>query len=585
MKWDHEFDVVVIGSGAAGMAAALTASLEGLSELVVEKTSRIGGTTAVSGGAMWIPLNSLSETAGHPDTPEKIRAYLHNTAGMAASEVLIGQFLRCGPRALDDLTQRTRLKVNARTYSPDYYPELEGAALGGRSVDPVEFDGRLLGARFALLRDPIRDFMVLGGMMVNLADVRHLLAVTRSFASWKHGMRLVLRYWSDRLCGYHRGTRLLLGNSLAAQLFLSLLDREIEYWLDAPARELIRTTDNSESAVNGVRIERAGRSLNVRAQRGVVIATGGFAQDATMREQYFPKPTGPYSMMAEGSQGDGISLARRAGARMGKTPASVAYWAPVSVLRREDGSLHRYPHLIWDRAKPGLLAVNSAGKRFVNESSSYHDFVEGMYRSHRSVPTIPAALICDSTFIRRWGLGLALPGGRPLEHLVRNGYLTRAGSIAELAKRLKVPPTELAATISRFNDYARIGTDPEFNKGGSAYNRFLGDASHSPNPCLGPVAQAPFYAVLVYPGDVGTAWGIDTDEFARALDEDGKPIRGLYIAGADMQSLTGGAYPAAGVSLGPALTFGWVSAMHMAHGAVGVEEIRNTMPPATTPAS
>jgi len=579
MNWDREFDVVVIGSGAAGMAAALTASLEDLSVLLVEKTARIGGTTAVSGGAMWVPLNALSGKAGHPDTPEKIGSYLRNTAGPAASEALIGQFLRCGPRALDDLTRRTRLRVNARAYSPDYYPDRDGAALGGRTVDPVEFDGRLLGARFALLRDPISDFMVLGGMMVNLADVRHLLAVTRSFTSWKHGMRLVLRYWSDRLRGYHRGTRLLLGNSLAAQLFLSLLDRNIEYWLEAPARALVRLPGPGDGTVSGVRIAHDGRTLNVRAHRGVVIATGGFALNSEMREKHFPKPTGPYSMMSEGSQGDGIDLARAAGARMGRTPASVAFWAPVSLLKREDGSLHRYPHLIWDRAKPGLLAVNSAGKRFVNESSSYHDFVEGMYRSHRTVPTIPAALICDHDFIRRWGFGLALPGGRPHEHLVRNGYLIRAGSIAELAGKLNLPAAELEATVARFNEHARTGTDPEFNKGGTAYNRFLGDATHAPNPCLGPLAQAPFYAVHVYPGDVGTAWGIDTDEFARALDENGAPVPGLYVTGADMQSLTGGAYPAAGVSLGPALAFGWVAAMHMAHGASGIGTPR-AVPPA-----
>jgi succinate dehydrogenase/fumarate reductase flavoprotein subunit len=563
----REFDVVVVGSGAGGLSAAIVAANEGLSVLLVEKTSRIGGCTAISGGAMWIPLNSLSAGAGHADTFERAWRYLRNTAGKAGSAAQQRALLDKGPLALEYLCRHSELRVSSRAYSPDYYPNVDGAALGGRTVDPLEFDGRQLGKRFAELRDPLREFLVLGGMMVNLVDVRHLLAVTRSFAAWKHGMRLVLRYAFDRLRGYHRGTRLLLGNALAARLFKSLLDRNVEYWLDAPALTLTREDGAEGSRVAGVRVLRNGQEEIVHARHGVIVATGGFAHDPVLRSRVFPLPDEKLSMSPEANSGDGIRMATQASATMGDTPETPSYWAPVSVLQRADGSRQVYPHLIWDRAKPGLMAVNAAGRRFVNESSSYQDFVLGMYEAHRVSPSIPAFLVCDSAFLKRWGLGLVLPGGRPHQHLVKAGYLHRADTLRALAGKLGIDAAALEETTRRFNDAAKTGNDPDFHKGATAYNRNLGDPDHKPNPCLGPVATAPFYAVRVYPADIGTAWGIRTDEDARALDADGRPVHGLYVVGADMHTLTGGAYPAAGVSLGPSITFGWAAAMHIAYRA------------------
>ena len=224
----------------------------------------------------------------------------------------------------------------------------------------------------------------------------------------------------------------------------------------------------------------------------------------------------------------------------------------------------RYPHLVWDRAKPGLMAVNSAGRRFVNESASYHEFVLGMYRSHETVPTIPAYLVCDSDFMERWGLGLALPGGRPREHLLRDGYLYRANSLQELASALQIDAAGLSASADDFNRAGEAGVDPAFGKGSTAYNQYLGDPDHRPNPCLGPLRKAPFYAVKVYAGDIGTACGIRCNAHAQALAADGQPVAGLYVVGNDMQSVMGGQYPAPGITLGPALTFGWVAGQHIA---------------------
>jgi glutathione S-transferase len=268
----------------------------------------------------------------------------------------------------------------------------------------------------------------------------------------------------------------------------------------------------------------------LRATRGVVVATGGFPWSESLRSELYPQPTGPWSMSPQGNRGEGIALSRQAGAAMGTGHSDAAFWAPVSLLQRPDGSTVRYPHLVWDRAKPGLMAVNGAGQRFVNESTSYHEFVRGMYRSHATgVPTFPAFLVADADFVERWGLGLALPGGRPREHLVQAGYLVKAASLAELAAALKIDATNLQAAAEQFNRAAEQGVDTAFGKGSTAYNRYLGDADHQPNPCLGPLRRAPFYAVRVYAGDIGTACGIATDEHARALDARSahrRPVRG-----------------------------------------------------------
>lgn len=559
-SWDAEYDVVVIGAGAGGMAAALSASIEGRSVLLAEKTDRVGGSTAVSGGAVWAPLNAQSAQVGHPDSFDKAWTYMRNTVGDAAPAGLQQAFLRNAGAMVDYFEKNTEVELVARSSSPDYYPDREGAAFGGRSLDPAMFDGRTLGRHFRELRDPLPEFMVLGGMMITMTDAKHLLAVTKSFASWREGMKLVLRYVGDRLRGYHRGTRLVLGNALAARLFKSVLDRRIDYWLEAPLQKL----QLSEGRVTGVSLMRAGKPVRVRARHGVIVATGGFPWSESLRATLYPQPMGPWSMAPVDNKGEGITLAREAGATLGTGHASPAFWAPVSILQRPDGTSVRFPHLVWDRAKPGLMAVNGAGERFVNESTSYHEFVLAMQRSHQTVPTMPAFLVCDHDFMERWGLGLALPGGRPREHLVRAGYLYKAPTLAALAAALGIDARRLEASAARFNRFAESGTDDDFGKGSTAYNRYLGDPEHQPNACLGPLRRGPFYAVKVVAGDIGTACGIACNENAQALDARGQPIPGLYMAGNDMHSVMGGQYPAPGITLGPALTFGWIAARHAA---------------------
>ena len=581
-SWDHETDVVVVGSGAGGMAAALTARHGGLDVLVVEKAATIGGSTALSGGTVWVPLSDGWQASGVPDSRDAVWTYLHHVVGAAGPEEQRRVFLDAGPLALRFLQRHAGVRFAVRAVSPDYHPDRPGAAPGGRSLNPAEFDGRRLGRRrFRELRGPLPEFTVLGGMMVDMTDVGHLLAVTRSFASLRYGLRLVARHAVDRARSYGRGTRLVLGNALAGQLFLALVEAGVPYWLRTPVTGLLR----DGGRVSGVQVVRGGRTLAVRARRGVVLATGGFPWDEAMRARHLPAPTGPYSMAPEENSGDGIALAREAGAVLGEGHASPAFWSPVSVLEQPDGSVVRYCHLAWDRAKPGLLAVDARGRRFVNEAASYHEFVRGMHRAHAEAPAIPAVLVCDSDFVERWGLGLALPGGRPRRHLEKAGYLVKAATLNELARRTGVDPAGLADTVERFNTYAERGVDPEFGKGGNSYNVHLGDPGHRPNPCLGPVRKPPFYAVKVFPGDIGTALGIRADGHARALDGNGRAIPGLYVAGNDMHSVMGGEYPAPGITLGPALTFGWLAGLHLSrpagetHATEASEDVRMSTVP------
>jgi succinate dehydrogenase/fumarate reductase flavoprotein subunit len=557
---DTEVDVLVVGSGAAGMATALTASIEGLEVLLVEKTDRIGGSTAISGGGIWVPNNDKTDASGHPDSLAEAKAYLDRIVGNWSSDEMKLAFLEQGPGALSYLERNTALKLTGRAYSPDYYPDVEGAKLGGRGVDPAEFDGRQLGKHFAELRDPLPGFTVLGGMMVNLYDVRHLLAITKTAASFKHGLKLLTRYALDRL-SHRRGTRLVLGNALAGRLFKSMLDRGIPYWLNTPATRLLV----EGGKVTGAVVTRDGAEQRIAARKGVVLATGGFPSDPERRRAIVPIEVGMWSMAPAANSGDGLGLGEAAGGAVRGENASNVFHSPVSILKRLDGTEERFPHLIWDRAKPGLMAVNGAGRRFVNESTSYHEFCLAMIESHRQVPSIPSFLVCDADFIAKWGLGLVKPGRRGLRRLRAAGYVIEAPTIETLAGKLGIDAGALKASVTGFNEAAARGVDTEFGKGGNAYNRYLGDTSRpGGNPCLGPIAVAPFYAVRVYPGDIGTAAGLMTDGRARVLDLAGKPIPGLYAVGNDMNSVMGGTYPGPGITLGPALTFGHVAAMDMA---------------------
>lgn len=547
-------DLIVLGSGAAGLAAAVTAARHGLKVLVVEKEDRFGGASAISGGTIWIPGNRQAVDAQLDASLNSARVYLGHVIGNGIDPRLVDTFLARGEEALAFLEENSELKFKVRPVSPDYHMELEGSSNGGRALEVLEYDGSRLGKRFGELRRPPEGMLLFGGMMVNRADIQHFLNARRSWASLRHCLKLLIRYAGDRL-RHDRGTRLVVGNALIARLARSAFDLGVDLRLGLKTKALIE--ENGE--VRGIVVDTPSGEQEILARAGVVFATGGFG--ASSEADRWRPGTGlsHRSMSPAGNIGDGLALATSVGAVLGQDLVSNFYWAPVSVLVHEDGREERFPHLVTDRAKPGLIAVNRLGCRFVNEADSYHRFVLAMLADPEA--NSPCHLICDSRALGAYGLGLARPSPASNAALIRQGYLLKADSIEALARKIGVAPQALRETVERYNAGAVRGDDPDFRKGASSYNRSMGDAAHGPNPCLAPVAQAPFYAVKLVTGDLGSARGIRTDAHARALDAAGAPIPGLYAAGNDMNSIMNGTYPGPGITLGPALTFGYIAAL------------------------
>jgi succinate dehydrogenase/fumarate reductase flavoprotein subunit len=537
------------------MTAALVAAHEGLRVVLCEKSGQVGGTSATSAGTLWVPGNTQSRRAGFDDSADKARAYLDALLEGPEPRALRAAFLASAAEAIDYLEARTEVRFLPTGRHPDYR-ELPGAAVAGRGLIPVPFDGRLLGAEFARVRPPIEEFMLLGGMMITKADIGPLLGRFRSLANFAHAARLLLRYAADR-SRYPRGTRLTMGNALVARLYYSLRERAVPVLFDAAIEELLR----ENGRVAAARVRQAATSTLFKVRKGVVLATGGFGQNRELRARFMPQPVPEHSMAHADNTGDGLALASSVGGQI-RHQRGAGLWTPASVTRRRDGSRGLYPHFLYDRAKPGLIAVNQAGRRFVNEGCSYHDFVEAMYASHRSVRTIPAYLVCEASFVAAYGLGAIHPGTRNLAPHVASGYVVQAASIAELARKLQIDAAGLQETVARHNGFAATGVDLDFGKGSTELNRFNGDESLPGNPCLRPILEPPFVAMAVWPADISVATGLATDEHARVLDGSGTPIAGLYACGNDMASVFAGHYPGPGTTLGPAVTFGYRAALH-----------------------
>jgi succinate dehydrogenase/fumarate reductase flavoprotein subunit len=557
------YDVVVVGAGAGGMTAAAVAAAQGLRVLLIEKTEFVGGTTAWSGGMVWIPANAKMREAGLFDSRADAEAYLAGTVPEDDNASLREAFLTRGPEAIDYLEANTEVRLQPVKVYPDYYPDRPGATAGGRVLEPVAFDGTRLGAEFGRLRPPLPEFTLFGGMMVNRSDIPHLRKIGRSVRSTLRSMRLVADYALQRLRA-PRGTTLHLGNALAARLYASLLARKVDVLFGAKVDSLLIEQD----AVRGVRLATPAKR-SIMARKGVVLATGGFSHDAALREKFFPAAAGFVSATATAGTGDGLRLAMAAGASLATRVADPAYWVPASLFTRSDGSRGVFPHTVTDRAKPGVIAVNSMGQRFVNEALSYHEFVRAMLRDGNDAANRPFHLICDRRFLWSYGLGRIQPFTWNYKRHVKSGELIEAPSIAALAGAIGVEGAALTATVANFNTHAREGRDPEFGRGGTIYQRHLGDAGHAPNPCVAPIERAPFFALRIYPADLGTAIGLAIDDHARVLRQDGSVIAGLHACGNDMNSIMNGNYPGPGITLGPALTFGYIAGRHLAETDAG----------------
>ncbi|MGI5164094.1 FAD-dependent oxidoreductase [Spirillospora sp. CA-253888] len=545
MDWDHEYDVVVVGSGAGGLTAAITAGLHGLSALVAEKASVYGGSSSLSGGGVWIPRNVFLEEAGVADTAEDARAYLEATVGDRVPAERKEAYLARGPEMMRFLRDRTRWVrfTWAKGYS-DYYPERPGGRPTGRSVEPAIVDGKLLGPELARMR---RAGLPTYGMTMTGYEFGKINMITRTWQGRATALKVGLRGVRALLTGRRP---LSLGEALIARLRLALADAGGHLWLDSPFRDLVI----EDGAVTGVRVRHKGREVTVRARRGVVLAAGGFSLNQKLREKYLPKPTrAEWSHSSEGQVGDVLEAGIRAGAALDLMDK---VWGAPSVPRPEDKPFF----LVADRAVPGMVIVDGDGQRYLNESLPYHEFVDRMYA--HGEPAMNSWLIVDRRAKNRYIVAGLFPG-QPFPKKWREGGTLKTGAtIAELAEQIGVPADRLTKTVERFNRFAEEGRDADFGRGDSAYDNYYGDPT-LPNPNLLPLAKGPFHAVRVVPGDLGTKGGLVTDVDARVLREDGTAITGLYATGNCSASVMGETYPGPGATLGPSMTFGYAAVTHL----------------------
>lgn len=553
-------DVLVIGAGAGGLSCAVASAILKLDVIVVEKTSVVGGTTAWSGGWLWIPGNPHAVAGGIVDDVPRARRYLQNELGDRFNAARIDAFLSAGPAMVDFFERNTAVRFSPGLAIPDFHSQLDGAGVG-RGITAVPFDGRELGPLLCKLRPPLDEISLAGMGIAAGADLAHFMNATRSMRSaWHAGKRIATHAY--HLWRHGRSVHLVNGNALAARLLKSAADRGVRLLTNAEATTLIANAVHLEGAL----VRTNGQTMRVVARRGVVLACGGFPHDIDRRRQLFPHArTGRehWSAAPPTNTGDGLRLAEGVGASIEDSLRHPAAWAPVSQVTYRDGHVGIFPHLV-DRAKPGVIAVREDGRRFVNEAESYPDFVAALIDATPPSCDVVAYLIADHATVRRYGLGFAKPFPFRASHYVASGYLRRGSTIRELATACGIDATAFEQTIDRYNADARQGIDTAFGRGTTPFNRAGGDARVTPNPCVAPIERPPFYAVRLLPGSLATFAGVRTDARARVLRHDRSVIEHLYAVGTDMASVMGGYYPAGGINLGPAMTFGFIAASDIA---------------------
>lgn len=549
-----EVDVIIVGSGAGGLTTAIVAAQAGLSVMLLEKTQYFGGTTAYSGGAIWIPDNHLMKAIGLDDSLEEAEEYLRAVLGNLYDGEKIETFLANGPKMLSYMEANSRACFKAGPL-PDYKPGQPGAKRGRTLITPA-FDNRELGEYAAQLRPQRAELTLFGDMQLEGGDIHQFRKVYKNFASFRHTTRLMVKYVADKI-RYGRSTRIVNGNALAGRLLKSAIDHKVQLVRNAEVTSLVR----DGSRITGVTVKGIAGVQSVSARKGVVLATGGYGANKAMRERFMPMAQHHSSLQPDANVGDGINMGVAVGGSLVEDNQANGIWAPTSVLRHKDGTQSVLPHIFLDRYMPGQIVVNPQGKRFVSEADSYQHFVDTMHRLNLS----KVHMIADADFVRTYGMGLARPFPFPVGKYVRNGYLLRANTISELGEKIGVDPTMLEATVARFNGFARLGVDPDFGRGADLLTQYRGDPDNRPNPSLAPIVKGPFYALALLPGDLSSVNGLQTDAEARVLDTDRLPIPGLYAVGLDMNSMTRGMYPGGGVSIGPAMTFGYIVGRSLAN--------------------
>lgn len=554
----HTADLVIIGSGAAGLMAALVAAREGADVILVEAGNLLGGATALSEGMAWFPNNPEARQLPHApsmsEEADSALAYLQACSGLGFDAARARAYVDAGPEVLAFLKKEAGLEFRLNRGSRDYYPDAPGSSLGRRALNPLPFDARGMDpSLFARIRPPLGTMVLFAGMSIASQDLADYMNVTRSLSAVARITGHVARYALDRMAGWPRGTRVANGNAIVARLAAAADAAGVRILTDWPAEGMFC---GGEGKVCGV----TGPKGSILASGGVILASGGLNAHPTARRElvgdfsHIPLPD------AEPGLPDLSELIAETGAVLVRPSREPLLWAPASEVPAAVHRAGRWPHF-GDRAKPGTICVGPDGRRFANEAQVYHDFVPAMIRAFGHHPEGPHCwIICDHRAIRRYGLGPVGPAPVRLGPYLRSGYLHRANSVVELAGLIGIPSEVLSETVGRFNEAARQGRDPDFGRGESVYDQGNGDPAHRPNPALGPLERGPFYAIRLLPGDIGGFIGLATDAKARALGASGRPVPGLWAAGNAAAPLTDGTYPAAGLTIGAALTFGYIAA-------------------------
>lgn len=567
---EAECDVLVVGSGAAGLTAAIAAARAGSRVVVVEQEPLYGGTTAYSGGMLWIPCNRHSATlvarGGREDSRAAARAYVRELAGDRLDAARLDAYLEHGPRMVDFLERESEVRFYPMDY-PDYTSESPHSRMV-RSLCTQPYSTRRLGPHLKHLRNQLPQTLFLGLAIGSSVEMKEFMRAGRSLKSFAFVAKRLAAHGRDLLV-YGRSEQRVRGRALVGRLARTVFDLGIPLHLSTALRELVV----EDGRVRGALVGGPDGTLRIAARRGVILACGGYGRDAARRAATYPRVAGGAdhpTVVAPGNTGDGVRLALAAGAGFVADVQQVASWMPVSRIPGRDGVEHVWPHLV-DRQKPGFIAVSRAGRRFVDESSSYHDFVPGTLRAseREGEPESIAWIIADERAVRRWGIGFVRPWPVPKSRYLRNGYLLRGRTLRELATKAGIDADGLETTVRAFNEHARRGVDPEFGRGGRTYHLYQGDDEVQPNPCLAPLEAGPFYAVRVHAAEIGTFAGLATDAAARVLDARGRAIPGLYAVGNDQANVFASAYPGAGSTLGPAMTFGYLAGRH----AAGMDDV------------
>ncbi|SIP98644.1 FAD-dependent oxidoreductase [Marinobacterium stanieri] len=561
------YDVVVVGSGAGAMSAAIFAADQGMSVLIVEKSDKYGGTSALSGGGIWVPNNHYFKARGGNDSYDQALTYLKASTQGSVDEKRLRAYLDNAPKMMQYLQENTQLNYTVAERYPDYYQHLPGSAPGGRTLDPELFDTSKLGDEVDNLRPASPTTLLLGKIAWT---ARHAHKAMSKERGWRLMIVwLMLRYkldfkWRRKT---RRDRRAALGNALIASLRASLMDRKVPLWLNTDFQELIETNGR----ISGLIVKRDGQEQVIQVRKGVILGSGGFEQNQSLRDKYLPKPT--QQAWSATPPGNNTGAALEAGQAIGAATELLdwAWWAPTISVPGEDKARGVFA----ERAFPGAIVVNGEGKRFVNEAVGYLEFVDEMYKDNQKTggKTVPAWVVFDAHFRFNYAMGPLMPSQvMPDSRMPKAWHKTvywKADSLDELAAEIGVDAAGLKNTVVRVNGFAATGNDEDFQRGGNVFDRYYGDSNVKPNPCLAPIKKGPFYAMRLDAGDIGTKGGLLTNERGCVVREDGSEIPGLYAIGNCSASVMGTTYPGAGATLGPAMTFGYIAAHDLARQPAG----------------